>query len=416
MITLKDICISEFPLHITKRTTDELFKYVTIFELRNDHPLVFNTDMLGVHLGHFLPSDQIKIFEIFEIDYDEFAREIAKCTTIDKKFRVQRHPFNLFAMWAVYSMLNSKDLPARQVSTGVMSMGKLLVYRFFTSLINHNFPYKVNEEIMRFTIDNLNGKYTIKQPETNTWKKLIEKRVELLLLDNRSIHKTTLKHFTPDDKIGYIITDLQSRIRDNVKNITREFMANKDHGDKVSSYGLVDEINGEKLVRNIIDSFTSVTERVTRDILNVNKLLDTELIKLVVKLNTNLREDMFRDILTRFSNMALMQYKKHTSDEIKTTPSGEIFVGYKILIENIIQKTYRRCLLRGLDIKSKIKILEATKNIYSNSRITDDDILKVKLSVDYFVDTHSKTNRDQTKTALKLGFILYIILLSMKTV
>lgn len=413
-ITLMDICAQEFPLHITKKTIHELNMCLTQFELRGDNPLVFNTDMLGVHLAHFVDQDQNNFFEIMDVSYQEFARKISACNTINKKFKVQRNPYNIFTIWVIHNILNSKELSGKDIAVGAMAAGTLMVYRFFTSLVNHRFPYKVNEDIMRYTIDNLSGKYLIKQKDTNTWKKLITRRVEELILEPKSIHAKTLKHFTPDDKIGYVITDLQSRIRDNVNNITREFHLNKEHGDKIGTYGLVDEIGGDKTLRNIVDSFSVVTEKVSAIILNVGKLMDPDLIKLVVKLNGNLREDMFRVLLTSFSNLALLQYKKHKQDEEIKVRDGVVFVGYRILIEHIIQKTFRRCLLKGIDVKSKLAILEATKNMYSHSRIADEDILKVKNSVEYFVDNHTHINREQTKTSLKLGFILYIILLAMK--
>ena len=413
MSTLKEICLRHFPIDITRPTVLDIINYVRAFELRDEHPQALNTSTLGVHLAHFYNRDQIHIFDTFGVDKQEFAREIHKASAVNTNFKVQSDPYNIFSIWVIHNLIKDKKLTNTMRQEAIMAVGKLLTYKFFTSLVHHRFPHRVNEEIMQYTIDNLSGKYSIKKKETSTWKLLIEDRVSTLLTNN-SIHGKTLLHFTPDEKIFYVITDIQSRIRDNINNITREYHINKEHGAKVSSYGMVDTIDGEKKIRNIIDSFDNTIVKMSSIILNTAKFIDSDLIKITVKLNNNLREDMFRGLLLAFSNLALSQYRSHKDDQVKKVGDMEILIGYRILVSHIIQKTYRKCILRGVDLQSKLKVLESVRNIYSNSRINDPHILQIKESVSYIIDNNTHIKREQTKTALKLGFVTYIILLTLK--
>jgi hypothetical protein len=414
MSTLKEICRTQFPIKISRNNANEIITFTKQWELRDDNPLALNTSLLGVHFARFFNKDKIHMFDMFNVDMNEFSTEIHKCENIDKSRRVQSNPFNIYCTWLMYNFMNDKTLSSRNKLEALIAVGKMWNYSFFTSLVAHRWQHGAKEDTMRYTIDNLSGKYSIKKPETSTWKLVIEQRIAYTISKD-SIHYKTLQHYSPDDKVLYIITDFQSRMRDNINNIAREYYLNDKQGAKLGHYGLVDEIDGDKIIKNMIDSFDTMIAHISGVVLNVNKFLDHELINIVVKLNDNLRADMFRDILTRFSNLAMGQYRKHKDDEIKKiSKDKQLLIGYRILVSNIIQKTYRRCILRKVNMKSKLAILETTKNIYSNSRITDQDILDIKNSVDYFIEKNSNTKRDQTKTALKIGFILYIMLLSMK--
>jgi len=410
MSTLKDICVQNFKIQISRGMAVELNNYCKMFELRDENPLALNTAMLGVHLAHFFPKDQTQISQIFGIDLNEFKYEIYKSKSIDTSHRVATDPYNILTIWLLY-LINNSTLPAKLKYDTMISLCKLLQYKFFTSLTNHYFRYRANEEVMHYTINNLSGKYDIKKPDTPTWKLVIEKRSADILAKN-SIHYKTLKTFSPDNAVFYVITDTQTKIRSTLKNIYAEYKYNLEHGKRLAEYGIVEEVDGEKLIRAILESFDVVIDNVANSALNVSKFIDHDSIKLVVKMNSNLREDMLRDILIKFSEMATYQHRKHEEMLIE----NKLLKGYKILISHIIQKTYRRCMIKGVNLNSKLAILETAKNLYTNSRINDEDILNIKTSVEYFVNNNMHLKREQTLTALKIGFILYILLLSMKYV
>jgi hypothetical protein len=122
-----------------------------------------------------------------------------------------------------------------------------------------------------------------------------------------------------------------------------------------------------------------------------------------------------REILTIFSAVATAQYKARTGDEIKTDKNKQpIYVGYRVLIQELIQKTYRRCAQVGCDMKSNLQILEKTRDAYRASRLLDQDIIIIKNSVDYFISENTKYTREATQVTVRTAFVLYMIIQSFK--
>jgi len=156
--------------------------------------------------------------------------------------------------------------------------------------------------------------------------------------------------------------------------------------------------------------------RITSIVLNTNEFLDPKFVKLAAKLAANTRPDMINTLLIAFSAMATQQVRDKTSYEIvKDKTNNTLYVGYAKLLEELIQKIYRRAALSGIDMKNNLAILQLAKNTFTASRVIDADILCIKNSVDNFVTTHTKYTRAGTLVGLRLGFILYVILLSFKS-
>ena len=51
-------------------------------------------------------------------------------------------------------------------------------------------------------------------------------------------------------------------------------------------------------------------------------------------------------------------------------------------------------------------------NLYRSSRVSDPIVVKIKDSVSNFIDSTKLSSREATNASLKIGFIMYIILLS----
>ena len=110
--------------------------------------------------------------------------------------------------------------------------------------------------------------------------------------------------------------------------------------------------------------------------------------------------------------MSVVQTAKGNTEETTMDGKDEVLIGYRAIISNIIQKSYRDCITNKVDVSSPLHVFEHVKNIYRSSRIVDPDILLVKRSVERFVNDSKVTSRDATKASLKISFIVYILLLS----
>lgn len=411
-VSLKQVLSEDYKIKITPNHVRAVSAHLSSYEIRQGHLEVLNTPLLGMGKMYFHKADENELFDIFDIDKSHFKQMAHKSTDVNTKFVVSSDPYNIFSVWLVYLVKNS-TLPSKAKETMMMSVLKLMIYRFFTGVVNWRLPHGANEEAMRYTIDNLSAKFDIKKPETNTWKKLIESMC-VDVLSSKSVHKKAVDTFMPGQKVLYVITDLQTRIRSKIHKILDPFFKNVEEGNRASSYNIASEVGGEKVLANTVKSFDSMIENVSNRALNVSKFVDNNAMDLVVKLNNNISKPALRDLLIKFSDIAVEQNRKKKQNLTKGNGSHEVYIGYRILISNIIQKSYRTAMINKIDMSSKLAILDKTKSTFRSSRISDNDILIIKNSVNAFVDKHANTTRASTLVSLKLAFITYILILSFK--
>ena len=291
---------------------------------------------------------------------------------------------------------------------------KLLHYKFFTGKVAIMFKHGAQEGVMQYTIDNLNAKSDIKHEETNTWRLLIEDHVRKLIAKD-SIHYQTFQNFSPDTKVVYILSDAHTRLSTKIVNVAEEYYKNHAKGNTIKSTSLLGTTSeGEKELQDLKATLDNCIINVQNTVINLSTFINFNDVKLAAGI-ANIRPEILREVLTIFSGMAVQQYRQHLGTEIKADKQKmNIYVGYQILISELIQKSYRRCAQVGCDMRSNVQILEKTRDAFRASRILDADILQVKNSVDYFIVNNTKYTRENTCVSARTAFILYIMILSFK--
>jgi hypothetical protein len=413
-VPFKQMLLEKFPLHISRKHYDQMHKYVLGFELRPGCVEGLNSALLGVENMFFLPKDVQALFDIFDVDRELFKKTTLAHPEVNVDFKVASDPYNIFVVYLVY-LVDKSDLSRQQKDEFKLQLIKMLHYKFFTSVVGHQFPYKADRATMEKTIDSLNAKYDIKSRETPTWKLVIEKRSEDVIAPD-SIHFKTLQQLPTFKDITYAISDMQTRIRSKVVNVSQRYYDTKKANDSIGTSSLVSTIDGEKNIKSIEASYDVMISTITNDALNVNKFIDLSFIDLVVGLTNNIKADMLKALLVRFSEMATLQSRKGEQNKVTGKSGYSRLEGYKVLISSIIQKTYRACVVdKEVNMKSRLHILQKANNLYKSSRINDEDILVIKNSVDAFVESCELSRRPSTNASLKIGFITYIILLSFRS-
>ena len=413
VVTLKQLLIDNFSVPITLQKANEIIKYVQRYEVRGENMLAFNTPLLAVHKAYFLPKDADSVFDIFGVYKTDFNRIIKQCTGINTTFNVTGNDFNLLVIWLCYLVIKS-SLTIKMKNDTQFALLKLLHYKFFTGKVTTMFKHGANEGVMQYTIDNISAKCDIKHEETNTWRLLIEDHVRKLI-DKTSIHYNTFQNFTPDQAVVYILSDAHTRLSTKIVNVAEEYYKNHAAGKTVKTTSMVGTgEEGEKILQDLKATLDNCIINVQNSVLNLNTFLNFNDIRLASSL-ANTRPEITREVLTIFSGLATEQYKAHTGDEIKVDKQkNNLYVGYRVLIAELIQKTYRRCAQIGCDMRSNVQILQKTRDAYRASRILDQDILLIKNSVDFFITEHTKYVRDNTCVSARTAFILYIMIMSFK--
>lgn len=410
--SLKQLLYEYYNFTITKKHFVAIQRYVKEFELRPSHMEALNTSLLGINKMYFLPKDSEALFNIFNIDTKHFKSIISSADSVDPSRYVTSDSFNHLILWCCHQVRQSSLSNKDKIELQVMLV-KMLHYKFFTSTINHMLPHGADEATMQYTIDNLNSKYYIKQHKTSTWNAVIDHRARDVV-DSGSIHYHVLQSYQPDKKLLYIITDIHSRLRRQLISIIMKFHKDKEDGNSVISSSMVADIGGEKHIKEI-ESLDTMTIKVCNSCLNLHEFIDHEMIHITTVLTKNIKPDMLSSLLTQFSDLAVRQQRNGDSELTKGRGDKEILIGYRILLTNIIQKTYRNCILdKEVDVTKRIHILNKTRDLYRSSRIQDRDILVIKNSVEVLVNEYSKSSRSATNASLRIALITYLMLLSFK--
>lgn len=412
-LTLKQLFMDKFDIQPTIAQTRSLIRYVQMYELRDQNPAAFNTPMLAVSRAYFLPKDAAFMFDNFNIYRPDFNRAIHDCVSVNKSFHVTGNDFNILCIWLVYCYLKSNLNPQMQ-HDGAFWILALLNYKFFTGKVQTFFPKGVNHDVMQATIDRLSAKNDIKRPETPTWRAIIYDHCETILAEN-SVHNHTLHTFSPDSNVLYVISDLHTRLASKISNVSHDYYENVAKGVIIKSSDATQlNAEGERELKALRATLDNTIINVCGVVTNTSSFLSYLDIKSVCALTKTITPPMLEEALIAFSDMATLQYRHHEEDKVVTIKGQKYFVGFRILVTEIIQKCYRYCVLKKVDMRSNMQILEMIRNAFKSSRVDDPDIITIKYSMDKFVHEHTKYKRDATKVSIRTAVILYFILLTFK--
>ena len=394
---------------ITSENIQMLEQYCIYFETKNEHPLALNTATLGLNPIYFLNYDRDILFQILGINEKQMKEVIENTSYIDTNMKVTSDAYNNLIIWTAHRILISDTLTKEEKNKGLISLFKMLHYKFFTSIVNHSYKHGANKAIMEATIRKLSNKYDI--ITLGTWKRVIEERSKDVFNPN-SIHYNTLLKYDDDKKILYILSDIQSRIRHKIVLVNQEYYKNWEEGDSISSYDNIStDKDGNKVITATSNVYDLMISSLIAQIQSPARFIDNELIRTLCSIFTYIREDAFRRILMTFTQKAALQAASGDLDKIGKGLSGEdIYIGCNILIREMIQKSYRYCIIQKVDMTNKNSILKQCKNLYASSRVTNEDILMIKRSVTEFVLACNESKRDATNASIAIAFILYIII------
>lgn len=415
MATLKRLLVEEFNIKITMHQYSLFVKHMVTWELRDNHAEALNSASLGVIKAYFLPKDTQMLYEIFDVDSAKFKRVIRSAEDLDETRNVQGDPYNILTIWVVHLILNSK-LSRKTIDAFVTAVLKMMMYKFFTGVVHSRLRHGADAETMAYTINNLSAKFDIKNPKTPTWK-LVMEAIVADMWGPKSVHHRRLMTFSTigNQAPPYVISDMQTRIRSKLQKVISRFYIDHEQGSKIHGESMVSGEGNDKEVKALVSNFDNMSVAIANQALNLNKFIVREDIELVAKLSKNIRPDTLRQLLIKFSEVAVEQQRSGKAQDTIGKDSSMILVGYKEFITQVIHKTYRAAIMDPhVDIRSRLQIFDKVRNIYRSSRISDVGILVIKNSAEAFVNKYSDSKRPSTNASLKIALITYLILLSFK--
>lgn len=399
--------IPELNQSLTAEFVQDLVEYCAMFEAKGS--LALNTPLLGVTPIYFTSTDRDILFKLVGVEEETIAGLIDNVPGIDPNWNVARDEYNHLVLWLVHRFFIS-SLPQKTIELAMFTLLKLLHYKFFTSIVFNSYKHGADPHVMESVISKLSNKYDVIKEKT--WKGVIEARSKDVY-SNTSIHFKVLKDYTEDTDVIYLLSDIQSRIRQKIRLITELYYQSKEQGNMIGSYSTVDTIDGEKVILSQSNIFDTMIEGMIIQCQTTSRFLDNELIRILCTKFQYVSEDMLRSVLTMMTETAAVQASSGDLFKTKKTREGEmLYLGIGMIVKELIQKTYRVCTLDKINMNSKSSILLKTMNLYTSSRITATDILTIKRSLLYFVIGCKKSSRDATNSSLVIALVLYLMIRS----
>jgi hypothetical protein len=365
------------------------------FETRNEEHVNFlGSNLLGMYKIKHLKSDDEKwLEEVIDIpEWGTLEDEFHDLDSVEKKFLVAGNVQNASYPYIAHRLLTSPSLSKEEQQKGGIAVFKLFHYKFLASLINYFFPYQTQEAVALALYESLSKKSLLKR--YHTWGRLVEAR-SIDSISPDGIHYNTLKNFTPDKGILYVVTDTQSRIREVVKKLNMEYRRLKDEDSRIvseSKYMSNDE--GEHVLKDYENKAESLIRETLAVMRDKNDFIRNELVEQTLKL----------------INTADKRYLLIALGAISEAMSTKQGVSIPQAIEGLVVhiQEYRRVVPKGEN--NIISLVIKLRNMYRSSQLTNPDIVFFKNTLEEIVGKALKNKSSGIIAASRIAAMMYVTL------
>lgn len=400
-ITLKQVFDAEFrSVRFDGRLAKRLYQYQISFINKNsDHMEFFGSNLLGVHVIRFKPSDVERFFtDVLDLDYQHVSRQVRTVTTINHTFKVSGDVLNLTLMYVIHRCMTSSEMVKNQRERAAYDAALIFFYRCICALCSDYFAYPVDPKIAQATYARLSNKFLIKR--LGNWQKVMDYRTQDLVKSN-GLHYDKLIRFNNDEEITDTIADAQGRIRDMVKNYYGEFVAAHSEGAKIGSTSATGlDADGEETLKDR----TGGTENLVLAMRNVfsdkDAFVKDELISIIAEMNSN---TSFRMIKHTVTWLCENYPDRKLNSEIDEFISSVVTQSQYMIASSI--ETSRR--------KDLPYVLNTLKNNYLSTRTTDPDMIRIRKLGEKLVKKANGRVSTSLLLATRTAVILYITLRSL---
>lgn len=325
----------------------------------------------------FLESDKRAIYDAAGLDPKDVREVLKGAKYIKDSWKIMNEPINtISAMIARYLTINKKDKELKVFLT-------YYSFYFYTSVYHKYLPYGAQENIMKYTINNLSNKYLIKQTGS------LYKTIEHTVMTSHELHEKSLIEGT-DKGLADYISSIKVRINNFVKNIKNEYTQN--HAAK--KFINFDSDNYDEENFHIADNNSYIVQNTT----------DSAIVKL-----TTYGPDMRLVKVSASANKVSENEIRNVINNISATETDKA----RRLMELILQLY----LFEGGNTTANIhtnKFLSECLDIYKKSNTNDKIILEIKDILDTWLKKYSvrytKSNREATLSAFRRAIYMYFVL------
>lgn len=343
-----------------KTYKDTIDKYLAI-----NHDKYFSIGPLERPIFSTTSSDNY--IELVGLTREEISKVLKKSKAVGSGWYIMNNPFNVANVLATRYFLITKN------PEFVKFTQWYLIVSFYPSIHFKYFKYGVNEACMTYTVNNLSGKYRIKQ-EGNLWN-IFTKMMETML----ELHEKNL--IKGDDKafVRYI-QDAHTRINSLIQNIASEYYDNYENQRFLST----EHESFEEDDYYEADSNSYAIERITNKV--VTSLVvngpDMKLVEMSAKMN-DVSVNQLRNYVSTMIN-------EKQRDDIKKIVEALLF----LFLFNKDGETHS-----PRDVGTNDFLIYCLK-VYKKSNTNDDNIKTIKTILDKWLDDLGLLNKTANKPTI----------------
>lgn len=378
-------------LVIDKAFTSRLRNYDLQFITKNsDHVSFMGSALLGVFPIRWNDSDRDQWFDdVIFADEVGLADDIAKLPSIDITRKVQSDTVNLSFVYLMYRIAVSEHLSDSDKLHAQISTLRIMHYKFISSLLAHYFPYPADVGTAKAAYEQLSMKFDIKK--YGSWGKLITARAEEII---RGIHKETFHYMRDDKSVLYMVTDIQTRIREVVKAQTRVFHSVRENNGRIITTSSVMQIDEGIVVRDTQRTFSQYS----RYILDIGSrpvdFIRADLVEIVLSNINSADKKVFQATLTYFC----ANFNDIKKPYVKELATESLLYAFDFISRNSIR------------LNDLVEVLSKLKSMYVASRIRDNHILNLRNIGDRVVREAANKKESVPVAAERTALLVYIIL------
>lgn len=383
-------------LVIDTKLARRIAQFQANFRTKNeDHIAFFGGKLIGVHVVRFLDSDADEWFQdVFPGVDEHYLRErLITLPEVNHLFHVSSDAFNLSCCWLLHALYAS-SLDEETKAEAMINVALILQYKFITSLLYHYFKYPADKAVAEATYARLSYKFLIKNYDS--WYSLLRAFSERLVAKD-GLHRKAIQQMDSDGDVIRMVNDVQSRIRDLIKNIYKEFMNVHKQGIKISSNSAVVEFDGEAVLRDRVHGLQNYTRYIQSVVPDKASFIRQELVAIIERLMSSMNPRLFSECLEWMS----ANYQRQGAGIIEELLDDTLVHSFAYLQAEttLVRSTH--------DLPG---ILSKLRGTYTSSRSTDPTLLALREKAEKVAKLATGNKNSNTLAALRTGLLLYICL------
>lgn len=382
-------------LEITPKFAKEIIEFDQRFVTKNsDHVNFFGSPYLGVYPIRWTDEERNRwVDDLLAVDEIALKDDIRQLPTIDPTHTVATDFINLSFVYILFRFHNS-GLESNLKHMAMMSVVRIMHYKFLTSLMAHYFRYPADEAIAKATYTALTLKFDIKR--LGSWGALITDRADIINTKN-SLHWLSFTTMRDDHAVQRMISDVQSRIREVVKAQVAVFYKVRENGDRVLSTSSIITTDEGFTVRDVKRTISNYLNYMNSILPQSRDFVREDLLNIIGKLNPSANPVIVKNALAYMSDNYLELKKPYVKKVVEDT----IIYSFNFIRNNRIEKS---------DLPN---IAVRLRSMFTGSRVNDPAVLELRQFGDQIVIESQVRRTGVPISPERTAMLLYIVMRAM---